>query len=69
LLAFRDVLQAKGIEKIGVFIVNDNIQGQQFWGAQGWNPRTDVTYWDYRFIEDSDELHYNSSFSNAGWDA
>ncbi|MCI1636209.1 GNAT family N-acetyltransferase [Bifidobacterium sp.] len=42
----RDVLQAKGIEKIGVFIVNDNIQGQQFWGAQGWNPRSDVTYWD-----------------------
>lgn len=42
----REVLSAKGIEKIGVFIVNDNIAGQQFWGALGWSPRADVTYWD-----------------------
>ncbi len=42
-----DVLKAIGIVKIGLLMVTDNLEGQEFWKKRGWNARTDVIYLDY----------------------
>ncbi len=42
-----DVFKAVGIIKIGILVVADNIEGQEFWKRRGWNTRPDVVYLDY----------------------
>ncbi|MGE8661351.1 GNAT family N-acetyltransferase [Bifidobacterium longum] len=42
-----DVFKAIGIVKIGILVVADNIEGQEFWKKQGWNTRPDVIYFDH----------------------
>ena len=42
-----DVFKARGIVKIGILVVADNIEGQRFWKKQGWNTRPDVIYFDH----------------------
>ncbi len=42
-----DVFKAIGIVKIGLLVVTDNLEGQEFWKKRGWNTRPDVVYLDY----------------------
>ena len=42
-----DVFKAIGIVKIGLLVVTDNLEGQEFWKRRGWNTRPDVVYLDY----------------------
>jgi len=35
-------LQAAGIQKCHLFIINDNLSGIAFWKSLGWIPRTDI---------------------------
>ena len=42
-----DVFKAIGIVKIGLLVVTDNAEGQEFWKKRGWNTRPDVVYLDY----------------------
>jgi len=35
-------LQAVGIQKCHLFIINDNVSGIEFWKSLGWIPRTDI---------------------------
>ena len=42
-----DVCKAIGIVKIGLLVVTDNLEGQEFWKKRGWNTRPDVVYLDY----------------------
>ncbi|MFT3944561.1 MAG: GNAT family N-acetyltransferase [Ancrocorticia sp.] len=42
-----DVFKAIGIVKIGLLVVTDNVEGQEFWKKRGWNTRPDVVYLDY----------------------
>jgi ribosomal protein S18 acetylase RimI-like enzyme len=35
-------LQAVGIQKCHLFIINDNVSGIDFWKSLGWTPRTDI---------------------------
>lgn len=43
----HEVFKAMGIVKIGILVVADNIEGQQFWKRRGWNTRPDVVYLDH----------------------
>lgn len=38
--------KTQGIEKIGLFTTNDNIDGRKFWEHFGFKQRTDITYLD-----------------------
>ena len=42
-----DVFKAIGIVKIGLLVVTDNAEGQEFVKKRGWNTRPDVVYLDY----------------------
>ena len=42
-----DDLKTIGIVKIGLLVVTDNAEGQEFWKKRGWNTRPDVVYLDY----------------------
>ena len=42
-----DVFKALGIVKLGLLVVTDNAEGQEFWKKRGWNTRPDVVYLDY----------------------
>jgi len=36
-------LEAAGIQKCHLFIINDNASGIEFWKSLGWTPRTDIS--------------------------
>lgn len=38
-------IEAEGIKKNGLLVMNTNELGQAFWASQGWDKRTDVTYY------------------------
>lgn len=38
-------IEAAGIKKNGLLVLNDNVVGNAFWQSQGWTKRTDVTYY------------------------
>lgn len=42
-----EVFKALGIVKLGLLVVSDNTEGQEFWLRRGWNTRPDVVYLDH----------------------
>jgi N-acetylglutamate synthase len=40
-----DVLKSKGIKKAGLLVKKDNIIGNEFWLAKGWNKRDELLYY------------------------
>lgn len=43
----QDVFKANGIVKVGILVLVDNVNGQEFWKHQGWKTRPDVIYFDH----------------------
>jgi Acetyltransferases len=42
----KQKFKAQGIQKIGIFIMNDNQNGKDFWKHQGFDKRKDIEYFD-----------------------